>query len=337
MMKHKSVLTKYMRPAGLLIAGAMLTSALSAGLTGGAQAAEVTLRAVSAFAPNTTFSKRFEEYIKRVNETGKGKIKINYVGGGGAVMSPFQLGGAVKSGAVDIGSLPGAYYTNLMPEVDALKLSEYSAAEERKNGAWEFINKLHEEKVNARHLARHKDCVPFHLYLNKPLKTMDMKGLKIRVTPIYRNFFSSLGADMIRTKPGDVYSALESGVVDGYGWPTQGVLDLGWHEVTKYRVDPAFYRSSVEILMNLDKWKKLNDEQRKVLNDASTWLEAKCSAEQKINSEEIARQTKAGIKAISFDGEEGKKWLAQAKKAGWDGFLKANPKNGPKLKELLTR
>ena len=36
---------------------------------------------------------------------------------------------------------------------------------------------------------------------------------------------------MIRTKPGDVYTALERGTVDGYGWPTQGVLDLPrWFE-----------------------------------------------------------------------------------------------------------
>ncbi len=45
----------------------------------------------------------------------------------------------------------------------------------------------------------------------------------------------------MQTAPGEVYTALERGVVDGYGWPITGIFDLGWHEKTKYRVDPGFY------------------------------------------------------------------------------------------------
>jgi TRAP-type mannitol/chloroaromatic compound transport system substrate-binding protein len=46
-------------------------------------------------------------------------------------------------------------------------------------------------------------------------------------------------------RPGEVYTALERGVVDGYGWPTAGIFDLGWHEKTKFRVDPGFYTAEV--------------------------------------------------------------------------------------------
>ena len=152
----------------------LLALAVSVGLLGAsaygdrARAQEVTLSAVSGFAQGTTFSKNFERFIEKVNEAGKGKIKINYRGGGGKVMNPFQLGDAIRTGVVDIGNLPGAFYTKLVPEVDAIKLSQFTIAEERKNGAWEYMNALHEKKMNAYDLARHKECVPFHLYLTNP-------------------------------------------------------------------------------------------------------------------------------------------------------------------------
>ena len=41
------------------------------------------------------------------------------------------------------------------------------------------------------------------------------------------------------TAPGEVYTALERGVIDGYGWPIHALFDLNWQEKTKYRVDPG--------------------------------------------------------------------------------------------------
>ena len=307
------------------------------GLAAGASAEEVTLRAVSGFAEGTTFSKNFERMIEKVNETGKGKVQIEYRGGGGKVMNPFELGDAIRTGVVDIGNLPGAFYTKLVPEVDAIKLSAFTIGEERKNGAWEYMNNLHEQKMNAYHLARHKDCVPFHLYLTKKIDKPDLTGLKIRVTPIYRAFFDSMGATSIQTAPGDVYTALERGTVDGYGWPIQGVLDLGWHEVTKYRVDPGFYRASVEVLINLDKWKSLDDAQKGVLQQAAAWLESLCDEDKALNASETKRQADAGIQTITFEGAMGQAYLDQAYKSGWDAFVAANPEHGPKLKELLSK
>lgn len=301
------------------------------------QAEEITLKAVSAFADGTTFTRNFERFVETVNSNGKGVIQLNYLGGGGKVMNPFELGKSIQTGVVDIGNLPGAFYTNLVPEADAIKLSQYTISQERENGAWEYMNKLHNDKMNAQHIARQKDCVPFHLYLTKKIDTPDLNGLKIRVTPIYRAFFDALGATSIQTKPGDVYTALERGAVDGYGWPTQGVLDLGWHEVTKYRVDPPFYRASVEVLMNLDTWNKLDDAQRKVINDAAVWMEGLCEEDQTMNQTEIQRQSEAGIEAIEFSAETGEQYLQQAYDAGWAAFIENNPEHGAKLKELLSQ
>lgn len=180
--------------------------------------------------------------------------------------------------------------------------------------------------------------MPFHFYLTKPIQCMDLKGLKIRVTPIYRAFFASMGASLIRTAPGEVFTALERGVVDGYGWPTQGIFDLGWHEVTKYRVDPGFYAAAVEFLVNKDAWDELNAEQKAVLEAAAKWMEETGDAEDAgINASEIARQEKQGIKTIAFTGADGEAYLKRAMETAWEAVKKASPEHGDQLERLLAR
>ena len=81
----------------------------------------------------------------------------------------------------------------------------------------------------------------------------------------------------MQTAPGEVYTALERGVVDGYGWPITGIFDLGWHEKTKFRVDPGFYSAEVSILINKTTLAKLNAAQKKVIVDAAAWIEAQAA------------------------------------------------------------
>ncbi|HRP29235.1 MAG TPA: TRAP transporter substrate-binding protein DctP [Burkholderiaceae bacterium] len=300
-------------------------------------AEQVTLRAVSGFQEGTSFSRPFEAFIKRVNEEGKGLVRINYIGGPKA-MPPFEVGNAVKNGIVDIGNATGAFYTNLMPAADALKLSEISIQEQRKNGGWAYINKLHNEKLNAYYLARTGDGVPFHLYVNKPITKPDLHGLTIRVTPVYRAFFAALGANLVQTAPGEVYTALERGVIDGYGWPIQGIFDLGWQEKTKYRVDPGFYNVDVNFLVNLDTWnKKLDDKQRALLQRIALEIEAANGADNaKINAEERKRQADAGIKTIAFEGKDRQVWLDTARDAGWAYIKEVAPQQVDELRKALT-
>jgi len=323
--RHKSL--------AILFLAVLLTGTWS--LRAGAQ--EVTLRAVSAFAERTRFSANFERFIEKVNAEGKGEVQIRYIGGGGKVMNPFEVGNAVRNGVVDMANVTGAFYTNLMPEADALKLSERSIQELRKNGGFEFIHRLHEQKLNSYFLARQFDGVPFHLYLTRKIERPDLKGLKLRVTPVYQAFFSALGATPIRTDPGEVYTALERGVVDGYGWPIQGVFDLGWQEVTQYRVDPGFYSAEVNVLVNLNRWNRLSAAQKGFLNRMGEWLESLNQENPRINAEEAARQQRGGIETITFSPEDTLVYLKTARDAAWARVLEVSPDNGPKLKEILSK
>jgi TRAP-type C4-dicarboxylate transport system substrate-binding protein len=317
-----------------LVAFAGACAALSGG---SALAQEAVLRGITAFQEKTINSRGFEEFVEKVNARGKGKVRINYVGGPKA-MPPFEVGKALQSGVVDIANVTGAFYTNVFPESDAWKLTQRPMSELRKNGGFDYMMGIYKEKMNALMLARQFQNTPFHVYLTKPITKPDLTGLKLRITPVYREFFQALGATVVQTAPGEVYTALERGVVDGYGWPTAGIFDLGWHERTKFRVDPGFYRAEVSVVVNLTSWGRLNDEQRKIIADAAAELEAGWpEVERKENEGDLAKQKAAGIQTIEFKGAEADQFLKTAYDSAWAGIIKQSPVHGPKLREFFSR
>lgn len=301
-----------------------------------AAAQEITLRAVSAFQEGTAFARPFEAFLARVNEQGRGRVRINFIGGPRA-MPPFEVGNALRNGVVDMINSTAAFYEPLLPEGAALKLATNDWPTVRRNGGWALINRLHNEKVNAYHLARHGDAMPFHLYLTREIAGPDLRGLTIRTSPVYRAFFTALGANLVNTAPGEVFTALERNVVQGYGWPAQGIFDLGWHERTRFRVDPPFYRVEVNILVNLPRWNGLRPEQKQVLTEAAEWVEAGEAerARQAIEAD-YARMAQAGIRVIEFTGEARDRWLRAAQDAGWEEVARIAPQNAPELRRLLS-
>ena len=312
-----------------------LAAALAA-ISGIACAQEITLRLVSAFPENAFYVKRTLDWIADVNKDGKGVLQINFIGGPKAIPT-FEVGKAVQTGVVDLGFSTGAYYTNVMPEADILKLSETSAADQRKNGGFDLINKIWAEKGNMRYLAKVVEFTPFHIYLNKKIDKPDLTGLKIRITPVYREFFQSMNAQVMTTAPGEVYTALERGVIDGYGWPIHALFDLNWQEKTKYRVDPGFYNAEVALIINLDKYKSLTPAQRDYLERKAQAYEVQNDFWKSYNQQEAKRQAEAGIQVIAFDAATSKAFVEKAKEVGWANAIKASPQYGPQLQKVLAK
>lgn len=302
-----------------------------------ATAAELTLKGVSCFPEKTYYSERFEDLVKRVNERGKGVLQIRYLGGAPKVMPPFDVGKNLKDGVVDITGCTAGFYQNIVPEIDAIKMAELPVAELRKNGAIEYINKIHNDKMNAQYLGLLNAYGQFHLYLNKPITKPDLTGLKIRVSPLYRAMVEKMGGTAVTSPPADIYTMLERGTVDGYGWPAQGIFDFSWQKVTKYRVDPGFYRTEMEYLVNLDVWKKMEPAQRSLLQTIMLELEKEDSKELAVNDEQRKKQEEAGMKPIRFSPADEKKYLEIGREAAWESIVKASPEHGPKLRQLLTK
>ena len=266
-----------------------------------------------------------------------GELKIQYLGGP-EVVKPADQAETLQRGVIDMLFTAGAYYTNVLPEIDALKLTDYTPSEERANGAWAFLNDLHEKKLGVHYLARLGLNVQFHLFLKKPIKTADLKGLNIRVSPLYLQAIKGLGGNPIAMPPSDVYTALERNVVDGYCWPIVGLREYGLQKQTKYIVEPGFYRVPNPLLVNLKTWNKLPQKLKNLLDEASVEAEKKVVAEfAELAKQELPILNKEGVQTLDLPPAEKEKFLKIAYDEGWKDIIQKNPQTGPELRKLLTK
>jgi TRAP-type transport system periplasmic protein len=317
-----------------LLAGLAFGALSVVGSAAGAD--EVTLKAAVFVPPSTTYGIQFKRFVDRVNESGKGALQIRIVGGPEAVPADGQAQ-AVKSGVLDIASIPPTYYKSAMVEGDAQILSDMSVAEQRKSGAYALLNQIAVERMGALYLTTYGMGVPFHLYVTKDMpvtKPDDLKGLRFRGQPNYNAVFKHYGIAGVNIAAPEVYTALERGVAQGYGWPLWGINDFGWDKLTKVRIDPGFYNVVVNILMNKSKYDSLTAAQRKVIDDAVAWFEID---NERYTSETtkaaLDLQAKQGIKSVDF-GPEFKKTAVDLY---WDDLTKLSPASIGKLKALLAK
>jgi TRAP-type C4-dicarboxylate transport system substrate-binding protein len=315
-----------------------LTFALALGIAaGGASAQETTLSALNFIPNNQSLGVPLVEFVDEVNRTGKGLIKIDIKPFG--AIPVFEMGNAIKSGVADMANLPATFYQNLLPLGDAIKMMTKTPEEFRKNGGYEFYNKLHNDKVNAEVLGFYGFGVDFHLYLrDKPIQKADLAGYKLRVTPIYRAFFRALGAQIVVLPPPEVQSALERGIVDGYGWPLWDIKSPGWERYTKYRVEPGFYQVIGAFIMNLDKWKALRADQRQFLARKGEEYERNFKQHAQAKNAHFAKeQADAGVQVIKLAGAEADRYLKTAHEAGWEEHAKVDPDNAAKLRAFISK
>lgn len=318
------------------IAAVAALAAVSA-LPAGTALAETQLQAASCFPQGSFFSKKFESLIDQVNEKGKGIVSINYVGGAPAIGSQLTVVQKVAQGVYDLNSCTGSYYQNTVPEADAWKMLEKTPAEIRANGGWDYMNKIHNAK-NLEVLGRHHFGTKFHLYLGEKHKIdkPDLTGLHLRVAPIYTNFFKALGATTQDSNIAQIFTLMEAGTVDGYGWPVLGHRP-GWETVTKYRVDPGFYDVDLTLLANKKTWDSLPQEARDLIGGIALKLEQDATVNDPLLAEKIAaKQVANGMEVIEFTGDDRTKWLDTARNAGWDGVNKLSAEHGPKLREFFA-
>jgi len=296
---------------------------------------QLTLRGASCFPIGSPPSRPFEAYVKDVNKAGKGQVQINLLGGAPAIGSPFTMTRKMSRGAYDIIGCPDAYFGNVLPESEALRLSDYKPSEMRVNGTYKYMRTLFERK-NIHFLARHMSFGPFYLFTSRPLKSPDLKGWHLRVSPVYTPFFKSLGATVQRSNIAQVYTYMENGTVQGYGWPALGWVP-SWIKVSKYRVEPGFYVATLQILVNLKKWKSLSPAQQDVLTQLGLAYERKGENWGGRLTKQKAWMASKGMKTIKFTGAEAAKWSKAAKDAGWARVKKRSPRHGRTLERMMRK
>ena len=305
----------------------------------GDQAEIVTLKIYSAWAENNAMNVHLKPFIEKVKAKSNGTVDIVWGGGPEAIPSQ-QLAEAVKNGMVDIAWTAHTYNISHIPVLEGVKLATHDGAGLRANGGLEFLDKKYQEKMNTHLLGHSLNGLTYNLYTTKKeIKSLeDFKGLTIRATPAYQAFVEGLGASVVNTAPGEVYQALERNVVQGYGWPSVGIVDFGWHEVTGYAIDPAFYSVDGAVLVSDKVWKQLSDAQKKALTDAMTEIEQEAAEYYKTKIAE-ERQTieKVGVKTVQLADDVAAQYLKIAYDKGWENVLKKAPEDGAKLRDLITK
>ncbi len=138
---------------------------------------------------------------------------------------------------------------------------------------------------------------------NKPINTPDdLRGFKIRlpVAPTLIALFRSLGAAPTPLNLGEVYSALQTGIVDGQENPLQLIDEAKFYEVQKYISMTSHVWTGLHCSFNLAAWKKLpgpiQDSIGGILTEAATqeradWLRNNDTVSQRLKDHGMAFNT----------------------------------------------
>jgi len=162
-----------------------------------------------------------------------------------------------------------------------------------------------------------------NFFTQKPVRTPDdLKGQKIRVmaSPVMVNTMKALGATGVPVAWAELYTALQTGVVDGAENNHPSVVAKKFYEVSKFYTLDEHMRIPDLLIMSMKLWNQLNDEQKKAVADAGQRMQAymrgawkisetKDLAALKSNFTEIVTPDKAPfVKAVSgLVQEEGKR------------------------------
>lgn len=310
------------------VALAACALALAAPLAG---AAEAKLKAAAFLPVKSVYVQQFQNVVDELNKRCAGKVSLSVVGP--EAIKSLEQWNALKNGVVDLHYGPPNYYVGALPEGDVISVARNESAEQRKNGAWALINEVHNQKLNAWYLTHLMNGVRFFIYTSKPVSGEKFDGMRLRSTPIYDTFFKSLGGLPVRMAPPEVHTALERGTVDGYGWPLWGIADFGWHKYTKFRHGPGFISAAVAILVNHDKWKSLDNDQRQCMTEVAMWAEQQWPKWREAeDGKQREVQDKAGIKYV----DHGPGFAQKAEELYWADLAKGNPEFVRKVRPLLS-
>ncbi|MFH1488118.1 MAG: TRAP transporter substrate-binding protein DctP [Pseudomonadota bacterium] len=105
----------------------------------------------------------------------------------------------------------------------------------------------------------------------KPVKTLaDLKGLKIWVTGTTAvKAGKALGCSPVTMPPGDVYLALQKGVIDGAMADNEITVSRKFDEVIKYFTDIDMAQVNFALIMNQNVWDGLPADVKKVFDELS--------------------------------------------------------------------
>jgi TRAP-type C4-dicarboxylate transport system substrate-binding protein len=107
--------------------------------------------------------------------------------------------------------------------------------------------------------------------VDKPIRTpADMKGLRIRQpSAVASHIIEATGAAPVGMPASDTYTSLQRGVIDGLSFTWQPIQAFRLDELINTHTNIPFYNSTFVISMNKEKYNRLPDDLKKVIDDNS--------------------------------------------------------------------
>ena len=200
-----------------------------------------------------------------------------------------------------------------------------------------MMDKIHQEKLNVKYLGRFSYPGRFYIFSNEPFKTIsDFKGKRIRSNPGYEPFVRALGATPMNTSFSEVFSVMERGVVDAFAWPIPGPMFYGWESIFKYVVLPGFYEMNTLTHINLDTWKKLPGDLKKIIMDNVLWMEKEIVPYyEAFEKKQLQLMQDKGKILLTIEDPD--RYLKMSMDAAWEMVEKACPKTGPEMKKMIRK
>jgi TRAP-type mannitol/chloroaromatic compound transport system substrate-binding protein len=140
-------------------------------------------------------------------------------------------------------------------------------------GGAEMQRKFRDETAGVVSLPLFIRTAEVFLHSRKPVRTLeDLKGLKLRTAGAWLEMSKEMGAAPVTTAGGEIYTALERGVIDATEWGTLWEnISPGFYKVAKYLIIPGVHQPTApfELVINKAAWGKLNARDQKLVEQAA--------------------------------------------------------------------
>ncbi|WP_338473584.1 TRAP transporter substrate-binding protein [Pseudomonas sp. MS646] len=169
-----------------------------------------------------------------------------------------------------------------------------------------------------------------NLYTKKPVRKLeDLKGMKIRVqgNPIFIDTINAMGGNGIAMDTGEIFSALQTGVIDGAENNPPTLLEHNHYQNAKFYSLTGHLILPEPIVMSKITWEKLTPQQQDLVKKAAKAAQA----EERVlwDKKSIASEEKlkaAGVEFITVD-----------KKPFYDATAPIRAKYGAPYADLIKR
>lgn len=280
--------------------------------------------------PTTRGDQKFADLV--AEKTG-GKLQIE-VYFGGRLGSENDVVEQAKLGVIEFVRVSTSPVVSVYPPIGVLSMPYIFNSQEH---MWKVLNgalgQHFLESMSAVGLVGigYFDAGARSFYANKPLKGLaDLKGLKIRVqpNPIMTRMVQLLGATPTPIAYGEVYSALQTGVVDGAENNVPSWISAGHYEVAKYFLKDGHLRLPEILMVSKKFWDRLSEAEKVAIKEAAkeatefqikAWNEAEEKYLQQakaagciINEANVA-EFQAAVEPLYKEYPEFKEWLEMIK------------------------